>query len=107
MASWDTTVALAFAAEELLFAAQAVTSDLTPQEQRFASAHDRVRTLSDNGNALPSHIADRLAALDTSYTDRERSGATDTVGATAIVGATLNLLGDVETLLREAQRKQP
>ncbi len=106
MSTWDTHVALAFAAEELLFAAQAITSDSILQEQRFGIAHYRLRILSENGKSLPPDIAHRIAELDASYTDRETSGATDTVGAMAIVAATLNLLGDVQNLLRESQHKQ-
>ena len=107
MSTWDINVALSFAAEELLFAAQAITSDSIPQERGFGLAHYRVRTLSLNGKSLPADIADRVAVLDASYADREDSGATDTIGAMAIVAATLDLLGDVQNRLHESQRNQP
>ena len=99
MSTWDNRVALAFAAEELLFAAQAITSDSISQEQGFDIAHSRLRILSQHGRSLPADIAGRLAALDSSYTDREESGATDLSGATAIIAATLGLLGDVQNRL--------
>ena len=99
MTTWDTNVALAFAAEELLFAAQAITSDSISREQGLAIAHYRVRVLSENGKSLPSDIADRVAVLDASYSDRESSGATDTIGSMSLVAATLDLLGDVRSRL--------
>ncbi len=102
VSAWDTNVALAFAAEELLFAAQAITSDSISQERGFGIAHSRLRILSEHGRSLPVDIADRVAVLDASYTDRENSGATDTIGAMAIVAATLNLLGDVQNRLRKS-----
>ena len=106
MSAWDTNVALAFAAEELLFAAQAITSDSISREQGFGIAHSRLRILSDNRRALPGNIADRVVLLDASYTDRENSGSTDTAEAMIIVAATLDLLGDVRNLLTEAERNQ-
>ncbi len=104
MSAWETNVALAFAAEELLCAAQAITSDSISQEHGFDIAHSRLRILSDNRRSLPAPIGDRVAQLDASYTERENSGATDSVGALAIVAATLALLGDVQNLLLESQR---
>jgi hypothetical protein len=106
MSTWDTNVALAFAAEELLFAAQAITSDSISQEQSFGIAHYRVRVLSENGKSLPADISKRIAVLDASYTDRENAGTTDTAGAMAIVAATLDLLGDVQNRLRDSQHNR-
>ena len=106
MSTWDSNVALAFAAEEPLVAAQAITSESISKEQPFGIAHSRVRILSEHGRSLPSDIVDRIAVLDDSYTDRENSGATHTVGAMAIVAATLDLLGDVQNRLLQSERKQ-
>jgi len=104
MATWDTHVALAFAAEELLFAAQAITSDSIPTEQGFGMAHYRMRVLSENGKSLPVDLAERVTALEANYSDRETSGATDIVSAMAIVAATLDLLSDVRNRLNEASQ---
>lgn len=104
MSSWDTNVALAFAAEELLFAAEAITSDVISQEQRFAIAHSRVHSLSEHGHSLPTDLADRLGALNSNYSDREASAATDTVSSMSLVAATLDLLGDVQNRLRESKQ---
>lgn len=107
MSDWDTSIALAFAAEELLFAAQAITSDSMSQERGFGIAHSRLHNLSQHGRELPSDIAGRITALEASYQDREDAHATDSVGATAIIAATLGLLGDVQNRLTESQRQQP
>lgn len=104
MSSWDENVALAFAAEELLFAAQAITSDSITREQGFGMAHWRVHNLTQHNRSFPADLALRIDGLDASYTDRERSGATDTVSAIALVAATLDLLSDVQTRLHDAQQ---
>lgn len=106
MAAWDTHVALAFAAEELFFAAQAITSDSPSREHGFDVAHSCIHLLSEHGRALPSDLADRIAALDDSYTNRENSAATDTAGSLAIIAATLGLLGDVQNRLAASQRER-
>ncbi len=107
MLTWDNNVALAFAAEELLFAAQALTSDSISQERRFEMAHSHVHILSGHRRSLPSEIADRIEVLDASYTDRENSGGTDIASAMTLVAATLNLLGDVHVLCANSQRAEP
>lgn len=104
MTGWDTTIALAFAAEELLFAAQAITSDAISPGHGFGIAHYRIRVVSENGGSLPADIARRVALLDSNYTDRESSGATDTAGANSIVAATLDLLSNVQSRLAKSQR---
>jgi hypothetical protein len=98
MLTWDNTVALAFAAEELLFAVQAITSDSISQERGFEIAHSHVRSLSAHRGSLPAEIAGRIEVLDASYTDRENSDCTDIASAKSLVAATLNLLGDVRVL---------
>lgn len=106
MTGWDTTIALAFAAEELLFAAQAITSDAISPGYGFGIAHNRIRVVSENGRSLPLDIARRVALLDSNYTDRESSGATDTASANSIVASTLELLSNVQSRLAESQRDQ-
>jgi hypothetical protein len=105
MSTWDTNVALAFAAEELLFAAQAITSDSIPQDRGLGIAHYRVRVLSENGKSLPPDIARRVAVLDANFADRETSGTAGTDGTMSIVAATLDLLGDVRNRLADSQHE--
>lgn len=104
MSTWDTNIALAFAAEELLIAVQAITSDALSPERGLGVAHYRVKIVSENGQSLPPGIAARVAVLDASYSDRENSGASDKAGTKAIVAATQKLLSDVQILLVKSQQ---
>jgi len=106
MTSWDSTVALAYAAEELLFAAQALTTELMPQEQALRVAHSHLHGLLDHEHFLPYDLGRRIEALDASYADRENSGTSDKASATALTGATFEMLGDVRNRLAQCERKR-
>lgn len=103
MTGWDGKVALAYAAEELLFAAQALTADLLSQERGLHLAHSHLHVLAEHERFLPADLARQIAALDARYTDRENSGATDSASAAALTGATFAVLGEVQHRLSVCQ----
>jgi hypothetical protein len=103
--AWDTTVALAYAAEELVFAAQALTSDFIAREHGLGVAHRHLHELLEHERHLPSDIARRLRNLDALYVEWEHSPATDANPPLSIVLATTTLLSHVRDRLRVPGRE--
>jgi hypothetical protein len=101
--SWDTTVALAFAAEELVFAAQALTTDLVPREHGLGVAHRHLHELLQHQRYLPSEIGSRLRNLDALYAEWENSPATGATRRPSVTLATMAVLSDVRDLLHVQQ----
>jgi hypothetical protein len=99
MPSWDTTVALAYAAEELFITAQALTTDLISREHGLSVAHQHLRGLLQHEGSLPSGIGMRLHKLDDNYSARENTGDTDASGADALSAATMSVLEEVRDVL--------
>lgn len=105
MLGWDTSVALAFAAEELFLAAQALTTDLISRERGLQEAHQHLRGLIVHERLLTGDIAAGLRTLDGKYTERENSHATDQAGEQILIATTLELLGQIHETLQENYRK--
>jgi hypothetical protein len=105
LGSWDTAVALSYAAEELVFAAQALTSDLLSREQGVAVAHRHLHGLMRHERSLPTQIGDRLRRLDALYTESENSGLTVPAQRQKATVATMSVLGDIRDLLAVAEHK--
>jgi hypothetical protein len=97
--SWDTTVALAYAAEELVFAAQALTTDLMPRDDSLSAAHRHLYELLQHQRYLPSEIRSRLRNLDALYAECENSPATGVKHRHSVTLATMAVLSDVRDLL--------
>src|SRR5512146_14922 len=97
--TWDMTVALAFAAEELLFATQALTSEILERKHSFSVAHHHLHGLLQHERYLPSDIRDRLRTLDALYFESESSSSIDGNGTRDVTIATVAVLSDVRDLL--------
>jgi hypothetical protein len=101
--SWDTTVALAYAAEELVFAAQALTTDLMPRDNSLNVARRHLHELLQHQRYLPSEIGSRLRNLDALYAEWENSPATGATRRPSVTLATMAVLSDVRDLLHVQQ----
>lgn len=97
--NWDMTVALAFASEELLFAAQALSSELIDSKHGFIVAHRHLHGLLRHERYLPSDIRDRLQTLGALYLESERFSSTDPKGTQKVTVATMAVLSDVRDWL--------
>jgi hypothetical protein len=88
---WDTTIALAYAAEQLFIAAQALTSDLVSTDHGLSIADTRLTALLENAEFLPNSVTRQVRDLHECYFRRRtaahrdasvaRSLATDTMAA--------------------------
>lgn len=96
---WDTAVALAYAAEELDLAAQALTTDLIRREHGLVVAHGHLHELLQHERYLPAAIGTRLRNLDALYAEWENSAATDANRRDSVTLATKSVLSDVQDLL--------
>ena len=99
MNTWDDNVTLCYAAEELLFVAQALTANLMRREQGLLLAHSHLHNLLQYKSSLPGDIGRSMEALDTHFSDWEKAGAADRDGAMTLTASTLSLLGDVQNHL--------
>ena len=75
VASWDTAVALAFAAEQSFAAAQLLTSNtITPQEALRLSYEEYVSPLLEHTRFLPLSMTARLRRAHAEYVRAEKRG---------------------------------
>ena len=102
--SWDTTVALAYAAEELVFAAQALTTDRVPRDDSLSVAHRHLYELLQHQRYLPSEIRSRLRNLDALYAEWENFPAAGAKRRPSVTLATMAVLSDVRDLLHGQER---
>lgn len=105
LVDWDTAIALAYAAEQLFVAAQALTSDLVSKEQGLKTADTRLLALLDNEQFLPTRIRDRLRRLHQSYAN-DQARRLDDAAAHDLSRETMGLLREVRDVLAwvETQR---
>jgi hypothetical protein len=106
MTSWDTTIALSYAAEELLVAAQALTTDLMSRQDGIIVAHAHLRILMKHQHSLPSAIGDEVAQLDAVYARQADSNAADQERADSLTIATMAVLGGVRDALTVEQERR-
>lgn len=97
--TWDKNVTLCYAAEELLFVAQALTTDTMRREQGLLLAHSHLHNFLQYKSSLPSDIGLSMETLDAGFSDWEKAGAGDHAGAASLTASTLSLLGDVQNHL--------
>ena len=105
MTTWDTTIALSYAAEELLVAAQALTTDLMSREDGIGVAHFHLRILLQHQHSLPAAIGRQVKQLDAIYVGQEGSEATAQEMADSLTIATMAVLGGVRDALTVEQEK--
>lgn len=103
---WDTAVALAYAAEELVLAAQALATDLIPREHCLSVAHRHLHLLLEHERYLPLEIGSRLRNLNELYAEWENSAATGAKNRGSVTIATMAVLSDVRDLLHAGERNQ-
>ena len=101
---WDTTVALAYAAEELVFAAQALSTDLMSAEHGLRVAQRHLYELLQHERYLPPEIGSRLRNLYALYAGWENSPATGAKHHDSVTLATMAVLSDVRGLLHVQER---
>ena len=106
MLSWDTQIALAYAAEELFLTAQALTTHFLSQDRALVEAHQHLHGLLQHERYLPAQIGARLRNLDASYSRREDSGAQDREGADVLAANTMSVLSDIRDVLAESDSFQ-
>ena len=107
MTTWDTTIALSYAAEELLVAAQALTTDLMSRQDGIVVAHAHLRILLQHQHSLPVAIGKQVEQLDAIYIRQEGSDATAQETADSLTIATMAVLGGVRDALTVSQDKLP
>jgi hypothetical protein len=101
---WDTAVGLAYAAEELVFAAQALSTDLIPREHGFSVAHGHLNVLLQHERYLPLEIRTQLRNLNALYAEWENSAATGAKSRNSVTLATMAVLSHVRDLLHAGER---
>ena len=106
MLSWDTQVALAYAAEELFLTAQALTTEFFSRDRALVEAHEHLHGLLQHERYLPARIGTRLRILDASYSRRQDSGAQDRAGADVLAASTMSVLSDIRDALAESDSVQ-
>ncbi len=99
---WDTTIALAYAAEQLFIAAQALSSDLVSPQRGLRTADGYLQLLLENERFLPSHIRKRLRHLHAAYL-KNCSALVSEAAARTLARKTMSLLEEIRSALATAQ----
>jgi len=97
--TWDDNVTLCYAAEELLFVAQALTANMMRREQGLLLAHSHLHNLLQYKSSLPSDVGHSMETLDARFSDWETAGTADGDEVVTLTASTLSLLGDVQNHL--------
>jgi hypothetical protein len=103
---WDTALALAYAAEQLFVAAQALTSDLVRIDQGLEVADLRLAALLQNQEFLPEPIRDRVCKLRDSYRTYRPAKPLDQAMAGRLAQQTMDVLAEVRDVLANIERKR-
>ena len=103
---WDIAIALAYAAEQLFIAAQALTSDLVSTEQGLAVADARMGALLDNGRFLPPPISQRVRTLHAAYVNNRGTRCLEPRVAGALAQQTLSVLSEIRDVLANVENRR-
>ncbi len=98
---WDTAIALAYAAEQLFVAAQALTSDLVSTEHGLSVADSRLGALVENSGLLPNSIRQRVLHLHDCYLRYRIETRRDPASANSLANATLSTVGEIRDVLNQ------
>jgi len=96
---WDTAIALAYAAEQLFIAAQALTSDLVSTDHGLSLADSRISALLQNSEFLPTPIGQRVHKLHDSYLRRRAAAHQDASIARSLANDTMAALAEIRDVL--------
>jgi hypothetical protein len=96
---WDTAIALAYAAEQLFIAAQALTSDLVSKDQGLSIADSRISALLQNAEFLPDGIGQRVRQLHHSYLRRRAAAHQNASIARSLANDTMSALAEIRDVL--------
>ena len=98
---WDTAIALAYAAEQLFVAAQALTSDLVSTDRGLSVADSRLGALLDNSELLPKRIREKVFHLHDSYLRYRTAARFDLESANTLASATMSTVEEIRDVLNE------
>jgi hypothetical protein len=101
---WDTAIALAYAAEQLFIAAQALTSDLVSTDQALSVADARLTALLQNAEFLPDGIGLRVRKLHDCYLRRRAAAHQDASIARSLANDTMSALEEIRDALSGMKR---
>ena len=98
---WDTAIALAYAAEQLFVAAQALTSDLVSTERGLRVADSRLGALMENSGLLPNRIRERVLHLHDRFLRCRRENRLDSASAESLASATMSTVEEIRDVLND------
>ncbi len=98
---WDTAIALAYAAEQLFVAAQALTSDIVSTEHGLSVADSRLGALIENSELLPNRIREKILHLRDRYIRCRSANRLDAALAKSLASATMSTVGEIRDVLNE------
>jgi hypothetical protein len=101
---WDTTIALAYAAEQLFIAAQALTSDLISTDHGLSIADARLTALLENAEFLPNSVTRQVRKLHECYLRRSTAAHGDASIARSLAIDTMSTLEEIRGELSGMRR---
>ena len=105
--NWDSTITLAFAAEQLFAAAQLLTSDFVPWNRALRIAYERhLVPLLDNDSLLPENIRDKMLEAHRSYVSAKSRGLTREF-ARELASQLMDILREIMPLLSRVTGRPP
>jgi hypothetical protein len=102
---WDTAIALAYAAEQLFIAAQALTSDLVSTGHGLSVADARINALLQNSEFLPAAISQRVRKLHDCYLRRRAVAHQDASIARSLANDTMLALAEIRDVLSGMEQR--